>query len=281
MSKRSPHYRFGFIGLGRMAEVILRAMLNAKIASPREILVSRTSTEQLKRIKRNLKVATTSDNTAVAQRCDLLWIGVKPYQAQKVLAEIRPFLSPRHTLLSIMAGISTPFLKRHSGAVPHIIRLMPNTPALLGAGITGIFFPKNIPASTQKLILRISSAFGKTMVCPKEKDLDAITGLSGSGVAFVYQIAEGLAQGGIRSSLKSTDAYRIASQTLLGAARMLEAGDKSPEELIAQVVSKGGTTEAGMKVLKKNKVASFLAQAVLQASKRAKSLRKENDRCLP
>lgn len=281
MKKRSSSYRYGFIGIGRMAEVILRSMLRARIVRPQEVIVSRNSRSQLQRIARDLKVSTTTDNRQVAQSCPLIWIGVKPYHASAILEEIRPHLRKNATVLSMMAGISTAFIKRFLGSAASVIRLMPNTPALLGIGMTGVYFPASTSLATRSQVRRILEAMGKIIICTREADLDIITGLSGSGVAFVYHLIQGLIAGGEKAGLSSSDSRAVALQTLLGAAHMLQHSGQAPQSLVAQVVSKGGTTEAGLKILQQRKTAAALSEAVRAAARRAKTLREENERCRP
>src|SRR5262249_2652842 len=154
------------------------------------------------------------------------------------------YLSKRSTVLSMMAGISTRTMRNLLGPDPGLVRLMPNTPALLGAGMTGVFFPPGTATATQKSVIKILAALGEAVLVRSEARLDAVTGLSGSGPAFVYYLAQAMIDGGLHSGLKLAEARTMAYQTLLGATRMLQETQLSPEQLISQVVSKGGTTEA-------------------------------------
>lgn len=281
MKNTKSHYSIGFIGLGRMAGVILRALLSAKLAKPSQILVCDKFQHPLKKVAKPLKIATTTDSREIAKKCTTFWLGVKPHQASQVLKEIRPWMNAKHTVLSMMAGISTRFLRRHLGPGPKIIRLMPNTPALLGEGATGVYFPANISRATHRQVSQILQAMGEVEVVRREKDLDAITGLSGSGPAFVYAFAQGLVRGGVQSKLSPRMSQDLAIQTLLGAAKMLKETKEQPKKLIQQVVSKGGTTEAGLKVLKQKKLIDSVAQAVNAATHRAKTICEENEKCIP
>jgi len=274
-------YRFGFIGIGRMAEVILRGMLRAEICRPEEVLVSSTNSAALKKIQRELKVHVTMDNREVASRSKFLWIGVKPFQSEQVLSQIAPDMAKDSMVISMMAGVSLSFLKAYLGSKPALVRIMPNTPCLVGAGMTGVYFPKSSPAPRRKILLEILKSLGEVHLCEREIDLDAVTGLSGSGVAFVYEAAQGLIEGGIASGLTPAASRQVAIQTLLGAGEMLKHSVLAPSQLVEQVVSKKGTTEAGLKVLRKKHWLSVLAQAVQKASDRARQIREEKNRCLP
>jgi len=279
MKERKKKYRFGFLGIGKMGQAILRGILREGLAKPSEILASRQDASALKSLAGELRIDTTTDNRFLARSCDWIWLGVKPFHAEAVLREIAPHINKKATLLSVLAGISTRTLRFHLGRGPTLIRLMPNTPALLGAGMTGIYFPKGTPLRSKREAEKILGALGAIQQVARESELDAVTGLSGSGPAFVYLVAQGLIQGGIQSGLKPQDARTLAYQTLLGATRMLQESGRSPEELISQVVTKGGTTEAGLKVLATRKAAAALAQAVQAAAQRAAEIKEQNESC--
>ncbi|HCU25843.1 MAG TPA: pyrroline-5-carboxylate reductase [Deltaproteobacteria bacterium] len=280
MKKPKNKIRFGFIGIGKMAQAILAGMLRAGLVRPGEVLVSRTSATALRRIAERYGVATTTDNSEVARRAAWLWLGVKPFQAASVLREIAPRLRQNQALLSMMAGISTATLRRWAGKNLPVVRLMPNTPALLGAGVTGVYFSPQVPPSLKKNLLKLLKPLGETVVVSREGLLDAVTGLSGSGPAFVYYLAQGFIQGGLTAGLTAGQARSLALHTLLGASRMLLESGEAPEQLILQVATKGGTTEAGLKVLQDKKVTSILTKAVVSAARRAAQIREQNE-CIP
>jgi pyrroline-5-carboxylate reductase len=273
MKKSKTPAQHGFIGCGRMAEIILSAMLSAKIVAPARVIVSRRSAAALKRIKSRLKVKTTTDNREAAAKVSMVWIGVKPAQAETVLKEIRPVIGPKTTVVSMMAGVPIRSLHRHLGNTVSVVRLMPNTPALLGAGATGVYFSAMVPHAVRASIKKIFGTLGEVEVLSREDLLDAVTGLSGSGPAFVYEFAEGMIQGGVKSGLSAAQARGLALQTLWGAGQMLKKSGLKPEALIRQVVSKGGTTEAGLKAMKKNRTRDGVARAVLAATRRARAIR--------
>lgn len=275
--KKTPTYRHGFLGAGKMAQALLKGLLKSGLAKPQEILVSRKSKSELARLGRELKVATTEDNRELAAQCRWIWLGIKPFQAQEVLTDIAAALSKDAVVLSMLAGISSKTLRQHLGSSPALVRFMPNTPALIGQGMTGVFFEKRVKPATRSETLRILGALGETLEVKNETLLDAVTGLSGSGPAFVYYLADALAEGGRQAGLKQEEARRLAYQTLRGAVGLLQSTGLAPEALIAQVVSKGGTTEAGLKVLAKAKVAQKVSQAVARASARATEIKEQNE----
>jgi len=276
--KAAHSTRHGFLGIGRMAEVILRALLKAGILRPHQVMVSRQSAEELRKIARNLRVSPASHNSKLAASSQVVWLGIKPYQAAAVLKEIAPHLPKDATILSMMAGISTAFIQKRLGKKWPVVRLMPNTPAAVGAGMTGVFFTASVRPQMKKFILKALGALGEVSLCNDERDLDAITGLSGSGVAFVYEFCRAMIDGGVKSGLSLKASLQIARQTFFGAAQMLRQSGRDPAELVAQVVSKGGTTEAGLKLLRRRKLDAAIAQAVVAATRRARALRKENEK---
>ncbi|MFO1464551.1 MAG: pyrroline-5-carboxylate reductase [bacterium] len=275
--KLTAKYRFGFIGTGKMAQAILGSMLRAKLAKPNEVLVSDPSAQTLRAAAQRFRVATTSDNLEVARRCEWIWLGTKPFHAAEVLQEISPLLRKKQVLLSMMAGVSTRSLRAWAGRGPALVRIMPNTPALLGAGATGVFFAKPCPRPVQRQVEKILRAMGVFVALPKEDLLDGVTGLSGSGPAFIYLVAQGLIEGGERAGLKPAQAKTLAVQTLLGAARMLAESGHAPEELILHVATKGGTTEAGLATLEARGLRAALAEAVAAATRRAAEIREQNE----
>ncbi len=274
MKKQIYSYTHGFLGFGRMAEVLLRAMLQNNKVQKEDILLCRRSNTALKKLGKELEVATTTDAKVLTEQCRFLWIGVKPYQIAEALNGIQNHLHRDSIVLSMAAGISCKALRKYLGKKVPIVRIMPNTPALVGEGATGIYFSR-VPSKIIQYIKQSLQTVGSIVVLSKEHQLDAVTGLSGSGPAFVYSLAEGLIQGGIASGLNPTVSRQLALQTLKGAVAMLQKTKKSPHDLIDQVVSKKGTTEAGLKILKKRRVEESLQSAVLAATHRSQALRKE------
>jgi pyrroline-5-carboxylate reductase len=172
----------------------------------------------------------------------------------------------------MMAGIPTSMLRKFLQKKLPILRIMPNTPALLGQGATGVYFTPGFPRSLQKKLTLALQDLGQVVRLKNERQFDAVTGLSGSGPAFVYLVAQGFMAGGKAAGLSSEQSRSLAIQTLRGATAMLGGTGQHPNELIAQVVSKGGTTEAGLKVLKKFKVERGIQGAVVKAAKRAREI---------
>jgi pyrroline-5-carboxylate reductase len=264
-------YQMGFIGCGKMAQIILSAGLKTRRFKSNEVVVSRRNISELKKIRRQWRVSTTTDNTEVARSSRIIWLGIKPFQAQTVLEEIATALRPGAIIVSMMAGISTKRIQKILGPIP-VLRIMPNTPAQLGQGVTAAYFTPKFPKKIQKKLLHLLEGLGSVVLLKDQNLFDPVTGLSGSGPAFVYAIAQGFITGGIQAGLGKDQARALAVQTLLGAAAMLKETGRDPGELIAQVVSKGGTTEAGLRVLKKNRVERGVTGAVRASAKRSREI---------
>ncbi|MCB1215643.1 MAG: pyrroline-5-carboxylate reductase [Deltaproteobacteria bacterium] len=264
-----------------MASVLLESFLKQKLIRPQEVLVSRRSAQALHAIKKHLKVHTTQDNQKLASSVEYLWLGIKPTQAAETLKNLGPSLSKHSLVLSMMAGVSIKSIQKLlSQPKISVIRLMPNTPTLLGQGMTGLYFPSNLSPKHQKTILKLLQATGEVYQAKQEKELDAVTALSGSGPAFIYYLAQALIEGGKQSGLSQKASQQLSYQTLQGAIAMLKQSQKNPEELIQQVVSPKGTTEAGLNYLKKHQVQKHLSQSIKAAHQRAQAIKRELESCL-
>jgi pyrroline-5-carboxylate reductase len=268
----SKVYTHGFIGCGKMAQIILQAMLKHQRAIRGQVAVSRRNLPELKKLRRQFGVSATNKNTTISQNSRIIWLGIKPFQAKTVLAEIADLLRPGSVVVSMMAGVSTAMIRKYLRTSCPVLRIMPNTPALLGQGVTGAFFTPGFPRPAKKKLTQLLQDLGQVVMLKSERQFDAVTGLSGSGPAFVYLIAEGLLSGGREAGLSLPQARTLAIQTLVGAAAMLKETGQDPEKLIAQVLSKGGTTEAGLKVLKKFRVEVGVKKAVRSAARRSKEI---------
>lgn len=267
----SEIYTHGFIGIGKMAQVILGHLIGQGQPA-KKIIVSRRSLASLKRIKKEFRVAISTDNREAAASVKFLWLGIKPQQALEVLSEIQPFLNRSTVVISMMAGVTTKTLQKILGRSRPIVRLMPNTPAKFGQGATGLFFTKTVSKKIQKELTAILQKLGQVFPLKREAEFHALTGLSGSGPAYIYTVAKGLIDGGVAAGLTRKQSRELTVATLKGAAEMLANTETKPETLIEQVASKKGTTEAGLQVLKKKSTAKSLEQAVRSAARRSEQI---------
>ncbi len=261
----------GFLGAGKMATALAKGFVRAEIVLPREIIAGDPHEVARKHFAAELgsKVATT--NREVARFARVLILATKPDQAPAALAEIRAIFSEDHLLISIAAGISN---ARLEGALPlgaRVIRVMPNTPALVGAGASAFAPGTNATAADGAIAAKLLSAVGAVFQV-KESLLDAVTGLSGSGPAYVYQFIEALSDGGVASGLPRDVATRLAAQTVLGAAKMVLETGQHPGALKDQVTSPGGTTIEGLHELEKGQLRATVMNAVRAATEKSKKL---------
>lgn len=264
--------KIGFIGAGMMAEAIVRGLLKAGM-DPSKISVSDPSEARRDLFRKELGVAATTDNTTVAQFTDIILLATKPFIVADALASIADVIQPKQLVVSIAAGVTTDSIQsKLPGGVP-VVRVMPNTPCLIGEGASALAPGKHAAQAHLDLASEIFSASGKVVQLTEDK-LDAVTGLSGSGPAFVYTFIDALADGGVRMGIPKPTALLLAAQTVLGAAKMvLEAGEH-PAILRDKVMTPGGTTIAGMASLERDKFRSACIEAVTAATNRSAELGK-------
>jgi pyrroline-5-carboxylate reductase len=266
--------KLGFLGAGRMATALARGCVQARLVAADAVLASDPYAAAREKFERDVPGArTTADNTNVLAASDTVVLAVKPQMMADVLAGIREAVEPRHLVISIAAGVT---LARLASALPEgtrLVRVMPNTPCLIGLGAScyarGLGASDSDAQSVRSLLASVGQAYEVA-----EGQLDAVTGLSGSGPAFIYTVIESLAEGGAAMGLEPSLALELATQTALGAASMLGATGLSPSELRNQVTSPGGTTLAGLEALRRLEGPAALRAAVEAATKRSVELGK-------
>lgn len=267
--------KLGILGTGNMGEALIAGLLNKKVLRANQITGFDLNRSRLGLIGRKYKIRLASSIKNLVQSSDTLLIAVKPQQMKELLFSVKNNLKKQQLILSIAAGIDIKFLEKYLGRDKKIIRLMPNTPALIGLGAASFYLNKNCSKKDRKKTETIFNAVGIALEVKKESLLDGVTGLSGSGPAYVYQFVEALIKGGQKAGLKRDIARRLAEQTVIGAAYMLKKTKAEPQELTAKVTSKGGTTLAGLNVLKRKKFGSIVQQCIGAAARRARELRRE------
>jgi pyrroline-5-carboxylate reductase len=262
----------GFVGGGNMATALIKGFLEAGLYRPGQVCVSDVDAPKLAALRRRYKVATTTDNAALVRDAKVIIIAVKPQIIDVALASIRPSVTPQKLFISIAAGVTTRRLEAGLGSGARLLRVMPNTPALLGKGMSVLVRSRHATADDEHLGLRLLRAVGDAVAVQDERLLDAVTGLSGSGPAYVYRFAEGLIAGGVAAGMTAALAKRLALQTLTGAAAMLQETGDSPEALRAAVTSPGGTTLAGLGELERRGFRDAVVAAVITATRRSEEL---------
>ena len=264
--------RVGFLGAGKMATALARGWLTAGLVAADRVLASDPVAQARASFTRVTGMRATEDNRQVVAGSDLLILAVKPQSMNGLLVEIRSSLEARHVLVSIAAGISLRQLTEGSGT-KRLVRVMPNTPCLVGASASAYATAEGAQPEDIALIDRLLSAVGVAFRLP-EHLLDAVTGLSGSGPAFVYVMIEALSDGGVRAGLPRDVAMTLAAQTVLGAAKMVLETGTHPGALKDAVASPGGTTIAGLHALERGGVRGSLIDAVQAATQRSIELGK-------
>lgn len=261
----------GFVGGGQMAEALIKGLLSKEFLKPGRITASDLSEDRRNHLKKAFGINTTSENKEVVKGSEIIILAVKPQVMSIVLEDIGPVVSGNHLVVSIAAGITIHSLEKRLPEGARVVRVMPNTPALVQAGAAALC--KGIAASQGDLdiVRQILEAVGKAVVVP-EALMDAVTGLSGSGPAYVFTFIEGLIDAGVREGLPRTVAQELVVQTVLGAALMCQNTGKHPAELTTMVTSPGGTTVAGLHVLERAALRGILLDAVRAATERSREL---------
>jgi pyrroline-5-carboxylate reductase len=275
--------KIGFIGGGNMGEAMLGALIHSGLYRPDQIQVSDVSTERLETLAKTYGIQTGSDNVGLFSACGTVVLAVKPQQMGGILSQIVQSpeygIRQRKLVISIAAGIPihrietalyAPLDPDTRKKLP-IIRVMPNTPALVLAGISGMSPNAHAAPEDLRTAQSVLEAMGRVIVF-KEKDLDAVTALSGSGPAYVFYLIEAMIQAGILAGLTPEDASALTISTVEGSVKLLKARNESPESLRRKVTSPGGTTEAALNIMEKNQVKEHMVTAILAAARRAGEL---------
>ena len=261
----------GFIGGGQMAEALIKGVLSKDLLTPDQIWASDPSGLRRNHLKETYNIESSTENREVIQASDTIVLAVKPQVMAVVLEDIGPYIKESHLVISIAAGITLRFLESGLPEGTRIVRVMPNTPALVQAGAAALCGGENILKGDLDIVRQILEAVGKA-VTVSEDLMDAVTGLSGSGPAYVFTFMEGLIDAGVREGLPRPIAQELVSQTILGAAIMCQNTGKQPAELTSMVTSPGGTTIAGLYALERGAFRGVLMDAVRAATERSRQL---------
>lgn len=265
-------YTVGIIGAGNMGEAMIRGMLKSGQTVSARVVASNRNSGKLRHLKSTYRIRTSHFNPTVVETSDIVILAVKPQDMQGACDDIRPYLRRNQVIISIAAGVSIKKLRRLLGRRTKLIRAMPNTPALIDYGVTAIYATPSVKEKDIQLAEEIFGAVGLTYRILKEKEMDPITALSGTGPAYIYDIVKTLTNAGKNLGLPYHLAKELTTHTIIGAANMVMLTGEDPQDLWKKVASKGGTTVAAFKVLKKGKFQKTLQRAVAAASKRSKEL---------
>lgn len=265
--------RITLIGCGNMGLIYARAFLKYNIVRQEELLLVEKNADRVKELeKMNLgKVVTPGD--PVISDSELILIAVKPQDFPELAPLVRAHLKPHNVVLSIMAGIPLSYLAQH---LQHetLVRAMPNSPAGVGMGVTALIARQGVTAEQQRKAENVLATTGRTVYVEDESLLDAVTALSGSGPAYFFYIVKNMVEAGKAMGIEEGIAEMLVKQTMLGAFHLINQADKSLDELIAAVSSRGGTTEAAFNVFKDTSLGENLQKAIFRAEERARELSK-------
>ncbi|GAA0502269.1 pyrroline-5-carboxylate reductase ProI [Salinibacillus aidingensis] len=261
--------KIAFVGAGAMAESILSGILNKQVIRPEQVYVTnKEDQERLKHMKSTYGVKTLSEKREVVADADMVILAMKPKDVTDAIESIREFVSEDQMVVSVLAGISTSYIESELGKEVSVIRAMPNTSASIGFSATAIAAGTYANAAQMDMVQELFQTIGTTTVVD-EDDLHVVTGLSGSGPAYIYYLVEAMEAAAKESGLKEDISKELIVQTLVGAAEMLKNTESSPEELRQNITSPGGTTQAGLETLKKYKYQEALMECVKNAKERS------------
>ncbi|WP_078553073.1 pyrroline-5-carboxylate reductase [Bacillus alkalicellulosilyticus] len=264
--------KIAFVGAGSMAESIIAGLLANELLTPDQIIATNKSNqERLSYLEQEYRIQTTSDKATAVSEADVIVLAMKPVHVAEGIAEIRSFTSEQQLFISVLAGISTKHISELLGHEGGVIRTMPNTSAKVGASASAITAGEHASQDQLKLTATLFEAIGTVTIVPEDK-IDAVTGLAGSGPAYIYYLVEAMEQAASEIGLEKEEANQLIVQTLAGASKRLQSTSKTAVELYKEVMSPGGTTEAGLKVLAENDFQETMKKAILRAVERSKEL---------
>jgi pyrroline-5-carboxylate reductase len=263
--------RVAILGAGKMGGILLQAFLKSGLVAPAQIIATVAHPERAAALSKQFGVTVSTDNLAAARTADVILLGVKPQQMTELVRSLAPALTPAKLLISFAASVKTSMLEEAAGMAIPVVRAMPNTPAKLGAGVTALCRGANATDAQLALAEQIFATVGRT-VTVDEKHMDAVTGLSGSGPAFLYIIIEALAEAGVNVGLPRDTATLLAAQTTFGAAKMVLETGSHPALLKDEVTTPGGCTVDGILELEEGGLRVTLIKAVKRATERAREL---------
>jgi pyrroline-5-carboxylate reductase len=262
--------KIGFIGGGNMAEAIIKGLIKGAMPAGR-IMVSEPSEVRREHLVEVFGIAPAVSNLELMQACDLIVFAIKPQIAAEVLDEIAGTYDESKLMVSILAGVTCATIEKYFQGAPRVVRVMPNTPALVGEGASAICRGYHAGKDDLDVVRELFETVGTVQVID-ERQMDAVTGLSGSGPAYIYTVIEALADGGVREGLRRDIAHALAVQTVVGAALMVRETGEHPAILRDRVCSPGGTAITGVSTLERNGLRTTLMEAVSAAAGRSREL---------
>lgn len=263
--------KVGFIGCGKMASAIIRGILNSNFLEANDIIASEVMEEIAAAQKKSLGIDVITNNSEVAKKSDVIFLATKPQYIKQVLEEISSDITPQKLIVSIAAGVSTNTIEEVLRENIPVIRVMPNAPAVILEGMSGISTGKYATAEHTEFVQKLLSNIGKCLIVDENK-IDVLTAISGSGPAFFYQTINEMAKAGAKLGLDFDKSLLLAAQTAIGSAKLMLESDLSPEELIKNIATKGGCTQVGVNYLEEQDFSTLIFETIKKTAEKAKAL---------
>lgn len=263
--------KIGFIGLGNMASAIIDGMLQKGIVKKEDLMGSAATEKTVIQMAERYKIKTTLNNCDVAQWADVLILAVKPQFMETVISEIRDLVNENTLLITIAAGKTIAWYEEAFDKKIKLVRCMPNTPAMVGEGCTGVCGNSHVSDEDMEIALQMMGSFGRTEVI-RETLMDAFSAIAGSSPAYVFMFMEAMADAGVAAGIPRQQAYSIVAQAVLGSAMLMMESGKHPGELKDMVCSPGGTTIQGVKILEEMGLRGTVMDAIEACVEKAKTL---------
>lgn len=263
----------GFIGCGNMGSAMIKGIIKSNLVESKNIIASDYSKDSIDRVKKEYGIRAALDNKEVARESDFIVLAIKPYLYEKILKEIKDEIKKSTVIISIGAGISLEFLKDNLNNETKYIKTMPNTPAMVGEGMSALSPGENMKLEDTQLVVDIFNSFGKTEIID-ENLMDGFTALCGSSPAYIYMIIEAMADGAVLEGIPRPKAYTMAAQAVLGSAKMVLDTGLHPGVLKDNVCSPGGTTIAAVASLEENNLRSTMIKAIRDCADKSREMGK-------
>ena len=264
----------GFIGCGNMAQAMIGGIVKSNLVSSDKVIASNPSNKSLNKVKEQYNILVTGDNKEVAQFSDILILAVKPYKYFEVIDEIKAALKKDVVIVTIAAGITLEHMSKALGDSAKVVRTMPNTPALVGEGMSALCANLNVEPEELEAVIKVFESFGNAEIL-EEKLIDIVPAVSGSSPAYVYMFIEALGDGAVLQGMPREKAYKMAAQAVLGAAKMVLETGEHPGKLKDNVCSPGGTTIEAVYTLEKNNFRAAVISAMESCTEKSIKMSKK------
>ena len=272
--KSMKKYNIGFLGSGKMASAIIKGLIKSGIVNPENLIATGSNPQKLETKSKNLGISVISDNKLAAEKSDIIFIAVKPNQVKDIIEEISSVIDSKKLIISVAAGVTTEKLENLLPPQARVIRVMPNTPILVGEGMSGVFGGKYATKEDINLVYELFSTIGKCIITDSESQMNIVTAISGSGPAFFYQVINDIARAGEKLGLDYEKSLLLSIQTAIGSAKMALNREGSMEELISNVATKGGCTRVGVDTMEFFDTENIFAEVIKNTTQKAAELGK-------